>query len=76
MVFSGRAPETGDAQVDMPVDYKGEPIEIGFSPQFLIDVLRVIKAPDFDFELGQSDRPGLIKSGTNFLYVLMPINLG
>ncbi len=76
MVFSGRAPETGDAQVDMPVDYKGEPIEIGFSPQFLIDVLRVIKAPEFDFELGQSDRPGLIKSGTNFLYVLMPINLG
>ena len=76
MVFSSRAPETGDAQVDMPVDYKGEPIEIGFSPQFLIDVLRVIKTPEFDFELGQSDRPGLIKSGTNFLYVLMPINLG
>jgi len=76
MVFSCRAPETGDAQVDMPVDYKGEPIEIGFSPQFLIDVLRVIKTPEFDFELGQSDRPGLIKSGTNFLYVLMPINLG
>ena len=76
MVFSCRAPETGDAQVDMPVDYKGEPIEIGFSPQFLIDVLRVIKTPEFDLELGQSDRPGLIKSGTNFLYVLMPINLG
>jgi len=76
MVFSCRAPETGDAQVDMPVDYKGEPIDIGFSPQFLIDVLRVIKTPEFDFELGQSDRPGLIKSGTNFLYVLMPINLG
>ncbi len=76
IVFSGRAPETGDAQVDMPAEYKGEPIEIGFNPQFLIDALRVIKTPDFDFELGQSDRPGLIKSGTNFLYVLMPINLG
>ncbi|MHC4571688.1 MAG: DNA polymerase III subunit beta [Planctomycetota bacterium] len=76
IVFSGRAPETGDAQVDMPVDYKGEPIEIGFNPQFLIDVLRVIKKPEFDLELGQQDRPGLIKSGANFLYVLMPINLG
>jgi len=76
MVFSCRAPETGDAQVDMPVDYKGEPIEIGFSPQFLIDVLRVIKTPELELELGQSDRPGLIKSGANFLYVLMPINLG
>jgi DNA polymerase III subunit beta len=76
LVFSGRAPETGDAQVDMPIDYKGEPLDIGFNPQFLIDVLRVIKTPEFDFELGQPDRPGLIKSGTNFLYVLMPINLG
>ncbi len=76
LVFSGRAPETGNAQVDMPIDYKGEPIEIGFNPQFLIDALRVIKTPEFELELGQSDRPGLIKSGTNFLYVLMPINLG
>ena len=75
LVFSSRAPETGDAQVDMAIDYKAEPIEIGFNPQFLMDVLRVIKTPEFDLELGQSDRPGLIKSGTTFLYVLMPISL-
>ncbi|TKJ33849.1 MAG: DNA polymerase III subunit beta [Planctomycetes bacterium B3_Pla] len=76
LIFSGRAPETGDAQVDMPVSFKGEPIDIGFNPQFLIDALRVIQAADFELELGESDRPGLLKSGTNFLYVLMPINLG
>jgi DNA polymerase-3 subunit beta len=76
LVFSGRAPEAGDAQVDMPIDYKAEPIEIGFNPQFLIDALRVIKTAEFELELGQTDRPGLIKSGANFLYVLMPINLG
>ncbi len=76
LVFSGRAPEAGDAQVDMPIDYKGEPIEIGFNPQFLIEALRVIKTSEFELELGQADRPGLIKSGANFLYVLMPINLG
>jgi DNA polymerase-3 subunit beta len=76
LVFSGRAPEAGDAEISMSVDYKAEPIEIGFSPQFLVDVLRVIKAPEFELELGQPDRPGLIKSGKDFLYVLMPINLG
>ena len=76
IVFSGRAPETGDAQVDMMISYKGEPIDIGFNPQFLMEGLRVIKTPEFELELGQSDRPGLIKSGTTFLYVLMPINLG
>ena len=76
IVFSGRAPETGDAEVDMAVDYKGEPINIGFNPQFLIDALRVIRAADFELELGEPDRPGLLKSGRDFLYVLMPINLG
>ena len=76
LVFSCRAPETGDAQVNMPIDYKAEPIEIGFNPQFLIEVLRAVKTPNFELELGQPDRPGLIKSGKDFLCVLMPINLG
>ncbi len=76
IVFSCRAPETGDAQIEMAVEYKGEPIEIGFNPQFLIDVLRVMHTESFELELGQADRPGLIKSGADLLYVLMPINLG
>jgi len=76
VIFSGRAPEAGDAQIEMAIDYKNEPIEIGFNPQFLIDALRVINTPEFKLELGQHDRPGVIKSDPNFLYVLMPINLG
>jgi DNA polymerase-3 subunit beta len=76
ITLSGRAPEAGDARIEMKVEYKGEPIEIGFNPQFLTEVLRVIQSPELELELGQSDRPGLIKSGQNFLYVLMPINIG
>jgi DNA polymerase-3 subunit beta len=76
IVFSCRAPETGDAQIEMAVEYKGDPIEIGFNPQFLVDVLRVMRTDSFEMELGQADRPGLIKSGADLLYVLMPINLG
>ncbi len=76
IVFSGSSPEAGAAEISMPVEYGGEPIEIGFNPQFLTDALRVIRAPDFELELGQPDRPGVVKSGADFLYVLMPINLG
>lgn len=76
IVFSGSSPEAGAAEVSMPVEYSGEPIEIGFNPQFLSDALRVIRTPDFELELGQADRPGVVKSGGDFLYVLMPINLG
>lgn len=75
MVITSRAPETGDAQIDMDIDYSGEPIEIGFNPQFIVDVLRVIKEDTFELHLGQPDRPGLIKSGSNFIYIVMPVNL-
>lgn len=75
LVFSGSSPEAGAAEVSMPVEYAGEDISIGFNPQFLVDALRVIRTPEFQMELGQADRPGLIKSGNEFLYVLMPINL-
>lgn len=76
LVFTSRAPETGDAQIDMAVDYSGGDIEIGFNPQFLVDMLRVIKIEEFELNLGESDRPGLIKAGSNFLYIVMPVNLG
>ncbi len=76
IVFSSRAPEAGAAQVTIPIKYDGKPIDIGFNPQFLIDALRVIQTDDLEMQLGQSDTPGLIKSGPDFLYVLMPISLG
>jgi DNA polymerase-3 subunit beta len=75
LVFSARAPEAGDSRVSMSLAYKAEPIQIGFNPQFLVDALRVMHTPEFELELGEPDRPGLIKSGTEFLYVLMPISL-
>jgi len=76
LVFSGSSPEAGAAEISMPIEYGGEPIDIGFNPQFLVDALRVLQTPQFDLELGQPDRPGVLKGGAEFLYVLMPINLG
>lgn len=75
MIFTSRAPETGDAKIDLAIDYDGDAIEIGFNPQFLVDVLRVLEADEFELHLGQSDRPGLFKAGSNFLYIVMPVNL-
>jgi DNA polymerase-3 subunit beta len=75
ILFSGRGPETGAAEITMPVQYSGEPITVGFNPQFVTDALKVIQSQEFDLELGQADRPGLIKGTPDFLYVIMPINL-
>lgn len=76
LIFTSRAPETGDAQINMAIEYSGPEMEIGFNPNFLVDVLRVVKQKEITLELGETDRPGMIKCGDDFIYIVMPVNLG
>lgn len=75
LTLSSRAPEQGEATVSLPVRYKGETMEIGFNPVFLLDVLRVTHSEDVAFMFRDSNRPGVFKIGDDFLYVVMPVNL-
>jgi len=76
VTLSSRAPETGEAEATCPVQLDGEPLEIAFNPTFLIDALRVAETDEIHFEMNASNKPAVIKSGNNFLYVLMPVDLG
>lgn len=74
--LSSRAPEMGEAEVRVDVaSYEGDGIEIGFNPSFLTDALKVIPDPQVIVELKAPNKPGLVKSGSDFLYVVMPVNL-
>lgn len=74
--LSSRAPEMGEAEIDVPVNgYDGDPIEIGFNPLFITEALRVIGDANVVVELKAPNKPGLIRSGADFLYVVMPVNL-
>jgi DNA polymerase III subunit beta len=74
--LSSRAPEMGEAEVRIDVaSYEGGDIEIGFNPAFITDALKVISDPEVIMELKAPSKPGLIKSGTDFVYVVMPVNL-
>lgn len=74
--LTSRAAEMGDAEVDVPLEsYEGESVEIGFNPQFIIDALKVIDDSQVTIELKAANKPGLIRSGQNFTYIVMPVNL-
>lgn len=75
VVFSSRAPEAGEAEVRMQIDYSGQPLEIGFNPAYLIEALRVAGSETVSFELTEPSKPGLLRAGPNFLYVVMPVSL-
>jgi DNA polymerase III subunit beta len=74
--FSSRAPEMGEAEINVDVSsYEGGDIEIGFNPGFITDALKVIQDPEVIMELKAANKPGLIRSGSDFMYVVMPVNL-
>jgi DNA polymerase-3 subunit beta len=74
--LTSRAPEMGESEIDVPVStFDGDSIEIGFNPAFLTDALKVINESQVVMELKAPNKPGLIRSGADFLYVVMPVNL-
>jgi DNA polymerase III subunit beta len=74
--LSSRAPEMGEAEVQVEIrKYEGDDLEIGFNPNFLTDALRVIPEPEIILELKSPQKPGLLKAGGDFIYVIMPVNL-
>lgn len=73
--ISSRAPEMGEAKIDLPIEYSGEAIEIGFNPIYLMDALKVADQETVTFEIKTPNKPGLLKCGPGFLYVVMPVNL-
>ncbi len=75
LIMTGRAPEQGEASVELPVHYTAEPMEIGFNPVFLTDVLKVVDGEEIDMEFKDPNRPGLFRREGEYLYVVMPVNL-
>jgi DNA polymerase III subunit beta len=74
--LSSRAPEMGEAEVAVAIAaYDGDDIEIGFNPTFITDAMRVIAEPEVVMELKAPNKPGVIKAGSDFVYVVMPVNL-
>ena len=75
LVLTSRSPESGEATINFSCKYEGSDMEIGFNPQFLTEALRVVDSDEITLELTAPNRPGLLKGGANFLYVIMPVNL-
>ncbi len=74
--ITSRAPETGEAEIEVPIEsFTGETLEIAFNPVYIMDALKVIDAEDITIELKKSEKPGLIRSGNNFVYIIMPVSL-
>src|SRR6202048_2320630 len=72
-------PDFGDAKEEIPVTYKGLPLQIGFNARYLMDVLQVVDTAQMNVELCDELSPGVLKptgdpgAGARYTAVIMPM---
>ena len=77
LTVAAETPEVGDAKETMPVAFDGEPLEIGFNPDFLKEGIESVQGEELMLRLISPLRPGLLQPVGNedFTYLVMPIRL-
>ena len=77
LTVAAETPDIGDASEAMPAPYSGDPLEIAFNPQFLVEGVESVDTEQVAIQLSSPLRPGLLRpvDGDEFSYLVMPIRL-
>jgi len=75
IIITKNTPEIGEAREEIEVDYKGGELVIGFNPNFLIDALKNITEENIQFGFIDPEKPAVIKSGEDYTYIILPMQV-
>src|SRR5215831_16926157 len=70
LTVSAQTQDVGESRETLPITFSGEPLEIGFNPDFLRDGIESAEGNELTLKLINPLRPGLIQgSGDDFWYL-------
>ena len=75
IVLFTRTQDVGEAKVELPIDYKGEELEIVFNPDYVADYLKVVADETVELHLKDKASAGVFRAGKDYVYVLMPLTI-
>lgn len=75
LLITSNTQDVGEARESLAVNYKGTDMVIAFNPRFLLDALEALDEDEVYLELTDELSPGLLKTTSPFLYVIMPMRL-
>jgi DNA polymerase-3 subunit beta len=75
IVLSKSTPYIGEVREELPVEYKGKEMSIGFNPEYLIDVLKAIDQETVGLEVVDAEKPGVVRMGDEYIYVVLPMQI-
>jgi len=77
MTLVSVSPELGEAREVVPIEFAGDPIELGFNARYLMDVLEVIGEETVHLGITDELSPAVIKPVGEEVYisVIMPMRV-
>lgn len=77
IIMSAQSPEFGEAKEEIPAEYDGKAMEIGFNAKYLQEIVKEIEEDTVVIKLTEPDRAVIIKGyeREDYLFLLMPIRL-
>ena len=79
LVLERTTPEKGEGYDEIPVEFPGKPVSVGFNGNFILDFLTHIDAEKIAIGMNDSESSFQFKplngSGSHFIYIVMPLNI-
>jgi DNA polymerase-3 subunit beta len=77
MILSSQSSELGNAKDELVVDYRGEPLTLGFNCRYFIESLQVMEGEVIEAFINSNSSPCLMRSESDagFISIIMPMQL-
>ena len=77
MTILADSQDVGRVNEEVPVELKGDALEIAFNARYLLDVLNVMESENVELALNGPLNPGLVRApdDDSYVYVLMPMQI-
>lgn len=77
MIIQATNPDLGAIVEELPAQYQGEAIDIGFNARYMLDCLPSIDSNELEFSFKDKSSPGILQgvNSKNHTYVIMPMRV-
>lgn len=75
LVVLKSTPDVGEFKEEIPIEYSGKELVVGFNPTYLLDMLKNWKEDEFFLEVYDAEKPGVVRND-EYVYIVQPMRLG
>ena len=74
LTIEKQTPQLGEIREELDIDYNGASMDIGFNPNYLIDVLKSIEDEKVCFDFFGADKPAVLRK-EDYIYLVLPLKI-